>query len=192
LTSPYADCNPFSVPSDHFSQETALVDWICVRIFTGSPSSLTEVASQSTFVREDGTIGFTDSASLIDFRDIPRDDYYLSIEHRNHLSVMSAVKLDFRYGSANIDFRSDPNTAYSNGGAPMKDLGDGNWGMWGGDGNSDDTITAFDFIDHWLPENGAPPGYYGGDFNMNGSLTAFDFIDHWLPANGKSSQVPDF
>jgi len=122
------------------------------------------------------------------FESLQSHEYYLVIHHRNHLSVASSQLVDFTAGGSPYDFTNSSNRAY--GTNPVADLGDGRWGMWSGDGNADGTVTAFDFIDVWLPQNGGPSGYLMGDFNMTGDVSAFDFIEAWLPSNGQSSQVP--
>jgi len=72
----------------------------------------------------------------------------------------------------------------------MIDFGDGNWGLWGGDGDANESVTAFDFINVWLPSNGSSGDNLQADFNLDGTVTAFDFIDVWLVANGRQSQTP--
>ena len=90
-----------------------------------------------------------------------------------------------------MDFTSNLENAYSNGGLALRDRGSGLFTMWGGDGNANGQTSAFDFLNVWLPVNGGPAAYQAGDFNMDGSPTAFDFLNVWLPANGQASQVPN-
>ena len=88
-----------------------------------------------------------------------------------------------RGGTGDDDLYGEDDVDYIHGNA-------GDDRMWGGDGDVNGSVSAFDFLNTWLPINGGPLGYDAGDFDMNGSGTAFDFLTVWLPANGQASQVP--
>ncbi len=173
-----------------------VVDWVLLQILSGDPLNppMTVEGEMAILLRSDGriiqnTLG-TSSTDAIGFA-IPPGAYYVAVDHRNHLSIMSATPVDFTSGSATYDFTDALAKAYTGGGTAMRDRADGFFTMWGGDGDVNGSTTAFDFLNVWLPINGGPLGYEAGDFDMNGSATAFDFLNVWLPANGQASQVPN-
>ena len=73
-----------------------------------------------------------------------------------------------------------------------QDLGDGNFGLYSGDGNADGIISIDDIQDIWIPQFlNSSDGYQQGDFDMDGSVTASDNNMHWLPNSGKSIAFPN-
>ena len=193
LTNPYAGA-PFncgdavSVPAGFFTANPDIVDWVCLQLRTGNPASppMNIVAEAPAFIKSNGKIVSYQNPTAKPAFDASMDLYWVTVLHRNHLSVMSAFTVDATSGTGSYDFGSFD--AY--GTNPQRPVPAGLFSMWGGDGDGNGQVTAFDFLNTWLPINGGPPGYNGGDFNMDGSATAFDFLNVWLPANGQVSQVP--
>ena len=101
---------------------------------------------------------------------------------------MSSTPLLFGTGLVSYNFKNDIGKAFGN--QALIELDDGVYAMRGGDGDQNQAVTAFDFLNVWLPNNGSAPGYLQSDFNLDGQTTAFDFIQVWLPSNGSVSQVP--
>ncbi len=193
LTQPYS-APPWNIPGN-VSMTTIppeMVDWVYVDFLQGG---LIDAGGPSLKFRRiyalnangllfEPDVGFT--AIKVD-----PGWYYVAVHHRNHLAVLSSrpvyVKWDEVVGS--YDFGTGLAQAYTGGGAAMRDRG-GWFTLWGGDGDVSGAVTAFDFLNVWLPVNGGPSGYHSGDFDMNGSPTAFDFLNVWLPANGQQAQMP--
>ncbi len=171
-----------------------IVDWVLVELRTGDPNNppMTIVGQRAALLREDGQIiGTRSGNSQVSFDGLSAENYYIVVRHRNHLPVMSAspVALDADVsGTAVYDFTTASSQAY--GINPMKQEG-GIYALWGGDGNGNGSVSAFDYLEEWLPINGQSNIYEGGDFNMDREGTSFDFLDVWLPANGQASQVPE-
>ncbi len=191
LSHPYT-ASPWNQPySQSFNSiPSNIVDWVFVSLYRGIPSDLD--------LKWSGSFGLTDGGLLIK----PSNSYfphvgnpyphYIVVQHRNHLPVMSTrpYTLSWNIDSSFYNFSSGADAAYAPSGSALRDRGDGSFTIWGGDGNADDSITAFDFLNVWLPQNGGVPGYHSGDFNLSGDVTSFDFLNVWLPANGLASQVP--
>lgn len=167
-----------------------VTDWVLVTIRTGDPNSppMTNVAQRAGFMMNDGTVVDTDGSSALQFNGVAAGNYYVVVEHRNHLSIMTASDPVLNAGGTSYNFTTGQAQAF--GVNPMRDLGGGVFGMHGGDGDRNDQVSAFDFLTVWLPENGGPAGYTFGDFNLSSDVTAFDFLQAWLPSNGQNSQVP--
>ncbi len=188
-----------AAPWNYTGNETATVpvdavDWVLVELATGDPANppLTIQARKAAFLKQDGTITRHNGSGTVEFGSILQSNYYVIVRHRNHLAIMSAQPVDFSSGSATHDFTTGLTQTYP--GDPnivsMSDLGGGHFGLWGGDGNANGSVTTFDYLQHWLPINGQSNLYDSGDFNMDGSGTSFDFLQIWLPSNGQASQVP--
>ncbi len=171
---------------------SGVVDWVLVELITGNPSSppMNVKARTVAFLKSDGSIVGLNGVSPVKFN-VPLSSYFVVVRHRNHLDVMTSTSVSFVSGNATLNFTTSQSQAYTTGANPMMEVATGVFGLWGGDGSADGSVTAFDFLNFWLPINGGPPGYNPGDFNLDGSGTAFDYLQVWLPANGYASQVPD-
>ena len=86
---------------------------------------------------------------------------------------MSASAHPLNGANALYDFTASQDTAFSLGADPMKEMGNGKFCMFGGDGNGDGFINATDLNLVWRPDNGTS-GYKSSDFNMDGFINADD------------------
>lgn len=165
-----------------------IVDWVLLELRT-------DVSISSRVIRRAGLVSSKGKISEVDrsgfyFKDLPSGEYYIIVHHRNHLSVMSSQKIYLSSTPVKYDFRDSQSRAY--GSNAMQDLGDGNFGLYSGDGNSDGAITNDDIQDIWIPQFlNSVDGYKEGDFNMDGSVTASDNNIYWLPNNGKNVGFPN-
>ncbi|MCB0742393.1 MAG: FG-GAP repeat protein [Ignavibacteriae bacterium] len=82
-TSPYEDLRETSLPIPGNA-----VDWIFVELRDKNDVSKV-LASKSGFLLQDKTIRELDGTSPLSFN-LPEDDYYIVVKHRNHLAVMSS------------------------------------------------------------------------------------------------------
>ena len=77
------------------------VDWVEVDIVEAEPTGATnrpfhithKVDSVSALLRTDGIVCDTLGNPYIAFKNVPNNDYYIVIRHRNHLGMMSGVKV---------------------------------------------------------------------------------------------------
>ncbi len=178
----------YTGPEIMASVPASVVDWVLLtlRQFKTVPSS--EVGRRAALIQADGQIVDLDGMSPVEFYGVDDGLYYLWIQHRTHLGIMTASQLNVKYDTDAYNFSTGQDRAL--GTLPMVELEDGVFGLWGGDGNADGSVTATDFLNVWLPDNGGA-GYLEADFNMDGQVTAFDFLTVWLVSNGQSSQVPN-
>lgn len=70
-----------------------ITDWILVSL-RSDVNANTEIGCRAGFIRNDGIIVDLDGTSLLKFP-IDEGNYYIVIEHRNHLSIMSSSKVLF-------------------------------------------------------------------------------------------------
>jgi len=87
------------------------------------------------------------------------------------------------------DFTTDK-TQVLGGVLGYKELVPGTWGMAGGDGDANGTVTADDKTTIWVPDAGTN-GYKVSDFNMDTQTDNKDKNEIWHFNQGKESQIPD-
>ena len=177
-----------AVPAGFFDENPEIVDWVLVsmRQYESIPESV--VGRRAAFIRADGTIVDLDGYSPVVFPETNPGLYFAVIQHRNHLGVMSTSQLNVHTETDWYSF-AQPGRVF--GTSAMQELVPGIYGLWGGDGNKDNNVTASDYLNTWLPENGTASSYSDADFDLSGQVTAFDFLTVWLLSNGQSSQVPN-
>ncbi len=164
----------------------AIVDWIFVDLRDPNDSMLT-VASRACLLQRDGDIVDLDGVSPPTFRWLNEGFYYVVIDHRNHLSVMTAmpVYLD-KAGNIFVDFRDVATPVF--GFNPVKRVGNEAF-LFSGDANGDDQVQVIDLVNFWIPSVGTS-GYIHADWNLDGQVQNNDFISIWVPNAGRGSQVP--
>ncbi len=189
-----ADAIPNAAPYDNKSVGTdpadipeQVVDW--VKIGLRSTETGASVNFTSAFLDKSGNIVADDGTTPEFTMPSPEGsgDYYIVVEHRNHLGVMSsAIHSLNSTSSSQYDFSSGLSQNYSNG---AKELETGVYGLYSGDANADGYVNATDAYVHWIPNNGTS-GYKNSDFNLDRYVNATDAYIYWIPNNGKSSTIP--
>ncbi len=116
----------------------------------------------------------------------PENELFVVAYHRNHLAVMSAQPLLFNDGIYRWDFTTGIQQAYLQG---QKHLGNGIYGMFGGDGDGSGQIQTQDKNEVWNLQSGQS-GYQAGDFDLNGQVQTQDINEIWNPNSGVATQVP--
>ncbi len=145
LTQPYSgtpwtytgSCDA-SVPAGFFTAHPNVVDWVYVQVCSSdAPTPGSIVDAKAALILNDGQIvSHTDGASALTFPSLPDGAYYIAVFHRNSLSVMTDAAQVFASGFAGYDFTDG--SAY--GTSAQLDLGGGVFGLWGGDGDNNDSV----------------------------------------------------
>ena len=154
-----------------------IVDWVLVELreTTGSPSNAVDstiIAKQAAFLKNDGSVVGLDGISLLEFNVHVRENLFAVIHHRNHLPVMTSSAINKVSGIYVYDFTDSAEKAYG-GAASQKYLGNGIYGMIGGDGTANGQINNNDKNDIWNTQQGES-GYKSGDFDMNSEVSEPD------------------
>lgn len=190
LTSPYT-----SAPATATAIAADVVDWVLIEVRDVGALNM-PITSVSALLLADGSIVSSDGTTLPLLKDASANSH-LSITHRNHLGVMSANPIaDFSTTIPDVDFGSGATSAYTVGPAGIKTMADGNFALFGGDGNNNGDVSATDLVNFWIPFNGLTinASNYStagaGDFNLNGDVSATDFVNAWIPNNSTISQIP--
>ncbi len=166
-----------------------IVDWVLLSLRT-SESIESTVCQKAAFINRDGQI------LMIDYFDCcnqETDEFYLVIEHRNHLAVMTPepIKLD-EGGVLKYDFRnSESYTALL--GYTQKMIFPGMFAMYAGNGEQVLSIESPRDINSndngfWARDNGKHSGYYNQDYDLNGDVNVHDKAI-WINNNGIFTDV---
>jgi GEVED domain/SprB repeat len=70
----------------------AIVDWVFLQLRSKLDSNIV-VATRSALIQRDGDIVDVDGTSSVVFSNSAPDDYFIAVEHRNHLGVMTKGKV---------------------------------------------------------------------------------------------------
>ncbi len=194
LSQPYNSA-PWNYPGTETVEDIPnpdIVDWVLVEIRDAqdgvSANSSTRVAQQAAFLLKNGNIVGLDGNSMLMFNCPINHQVFVVIWHRNHLGILSANPLTQNENGLYIyNFSGSLSQAYGEG---QNLLGNGIYGMIGGDANADGIVDEQGDKLIWAPESGRS-GYLNGDLNLNGQTDNIDKNDNWHKNLGKETQVPD-
>jgi len=160
----------------------AIVDWVMVELRdANNPSEV--ITTQSGLIQRDGDVVAADGDSIMVFENVPVNDYYVSIKHRNHLAMYSLYAQ--RFGPALVPFVDFTNQFTPvMGDVPGVEI-EGKRALWSGDISGDAKIIfqgpqndIFQMFMHiLLTETNAEfltnfiaVGYTQRDFNLDGKV----------------------
>ena len=183
LSQPYASA-PWNYSGDEevTSIPQNVVDWVLIELRkTADFSSI--VFRQAAFVNSTGYIVDL-SGNNISFNNITNGDYYVVVLHRNHLAVMSANPVPLTNGNISYDFTTGEDKAF--GSNAMAEFGNGVFGLYGGDSDSNGIIDDADV--NIVGNNLFNINYLLSDLDLNGKVNV---IDYKLPKKnlGKKTYV---
>jgi large repetitive protein len=166
------------------------VDWVLVSLRASNASSV-NVLRVPALLLNDGTVSFINPCFSL-----PNGNYFVLIEHRNHMGVMSPTAVAVVNGVLAFDFTTGNSLTSINVNDPpafgQKAVGT-RWAMHAGDGKKSTQTTNFDinFNDSqlWKLESGIFDQYRYGDFNMNADVNFQDQV-LWKANNGRYSIIP--
>ncbi len=191
---------PFNIaPWNYVGTETvtsfpdSIVDWVLLEL-RESPDPSQNPIRRAALLTTHGHVVDVDGFSQVRFSDAAPGNYYIVVEHRNHLAVMSASSVTLSENNSSLyDFTDSQDKAYTEGDDPMISLGNGRYGMIAGDANSDGWVDELDYEDIWKTQNGSPFVYnQSADFNLDGAIDAIDYNRFYLPNYDLYTQVPGF
>jgi hypothetical protein len=176
-----------------------VVDWVLVSLRSDTTETDSDpVCETAALLHNDGVVEFVTG---FDCCDLDLDgEYFLVIEQRNHLVVMSDTLLPVVDGTITYDFRNTQSfihDEYGVGYVGQKLIIPGEpdvYAMFAGNGDQtssaqSDTDINYDDRDYWEDQNGTIGNYINGDYNLNGDCNFNDRI-LWEFNNGKFTSVP--
>ena len=167
-----------------------VVDWVLLETRNADSAAGATIETMSSrfaaFILNDGSIVDLDGTSNLKFNTQSDTNNFVVIRHRNHLGILSSSDLDYSSGVFSYDFTSSADKAFNSG---QKNLGNGAYGMPGGDANADGEVNESDKT-LWGTQAGTA-GYKSADLNMNGQTDNSDKNDLIVPNNNLHSQIPE-
>lgn len=155
-----------------------MVDWVIVRLRNKLNPALI-VATKAGVLHQNGTVTATDGVSPLEFLVIS-DDYYIEVNHRNHLGAMSATAVPLSMGTLTFDFTSDATYGLH----AQREFAS-NRALWSGDSNGDGQVIfaggandltpmiltiITDPLNSGFTLSHVTVGYYHSDIDMNGQV----------------------
>ncbi len=182
----YAGTEGLDFTSADYSSD--IVDWVLVS-FRTTPFKSSEVLSTAGLVKSDGKVVFPDSCFMSPSVGGP---FYIVIEHRNHVGVMSDQLVEIVEYGLTYDFRVRESyknsTTYG-----QKQIIPGVFCMIAGDGDQASDFPSYDITGEdkivFTKENGKFDLYLPADYSMDGDVSGVDKI-LWTENNGIHSSVP--
>jgi hypothetical protein len=172
-----------------------VVDWLLISLRNNAEGTGGPICQAAALLHNDGHIEFAEEFDCcgIDMG----ASYYIVIENRNQLIVMSHTAVAIVDSTITYDFRNQQ--SYLNDPlmfgifARQKEILPGVFAMFTGNGNQtmgdqSDTDINFDDRTRWESENGNIGVYRTGDYNFNGDTNFNDRVT-WEKNNGKFTSV---
>ncbi len=157
----------------------AIVDWVFLEV-RDATTLTTVISTRSGLLQADGDVVDVDGTSPVEFTNLQPGSYYVVVNHRNHLEIMTPGALPLSRTPYPHDFTTG--AAYGNlSGNVQKNLGGGEFGMYEGDVNNDGVINASDRSMAWNFRN--QTGYLNTDSNLDGVTNAGDRSQIWNNRN---------
>jgi hypothetical protein len=163
-----------------------VVDWVLVSLRADSLTS-TPVFRAAGLLLDNGTITFVSPCFSI-----PNGSYYILVEHRNHMGVMSDKKITVTSGTLTYDFTVKDSYALTNPPSYGQKLVGTKYVLYAGDPKKALTNDNFDInaadSNMWKGQSGIFDRYLYGDYNFDADVNNADNT-LWKVNNGRFSGV---
>ncbi|WP_299838963.1 hypothetical protein [uncultured Tenacibaculum sp.] len=184
-TTPYSDG---ATISDAIKEDDAgsnsMVDWIWVELRDADDTSIVIDQKSGVLQRDGDIVDVTDSNTPLSF-DVPSDNYYIVIKHRNHLSIMTSSPISLSSNLTSLDLSSDTNMVLGRTNA-LVDMGSGIFAILSGDFDKNGQIQNIDT--NAIIQLLGVSGYNKADLDMNGQVQNIDINNLLNPNIGKGEQ----
>ncbi|WP_422105432.1 BspA family leucine-rich repeat surface protein [Winogradskyella sp.] len=181
--SPYGDGATVDASVFDTTGQDAIVDWVWVELRDQTDNSMV-IDSQSALLQRDGDVVGVDGISPLAFAQ-SEDRYYVVINHRNHIGVITAVPQTLNTSTSLLDLTSNP--AIVEGGTnSVLLLPNGFYGMYTGDFDGNAQIQNSDASAVIQLIGGS--GYEYGDMDVNTQIQNTDVNALINPNIGRGEQ----
>ena len=186
-TTPYGGSEMLRPAALTVTGANAIVDWVLVQL-RNKNAPATVLYTRNALVQADGDVVGMDGSSPLFFNGAASDDYYVVIQHRNHLGFRTLNPIALSAPAAILNFTNASIPLF--GTNPLRNNG-GVYMMYSGDANHDGQVNAVDLNAYWELQNGLPYSYLGttADFNLDGAINAVDLNAHWQGNNSFIEQL---
>lgn len=183
--SPYPDAATCDASVFTITGNDAIVDWVYIQLRDENDNSIIETGV-SALLQRDGDIVATDGVSTLSIA-IEAKNYFVSINHRNHLGLISSTPIALSGATATVDFKNST-TQIAGGSASVTDLNNGTFAAIAGDVDGNGQIQNSDLLAIYTSIGGN--GYLVVDTNLNAQNQNSDvFVTQ--PNVGKAQQFQD-
>lgn len=170
----FGDPSAPGAPMGVIPYPTDVVDWVLVTIRKNGILPANNFWTCAGWVHTDGEVTFPESCGPLNF--LPADDYYIMVQHRNHLGILSPTPADTSCGGVKLEWDFTTADSYK----PIfrsgqKQVEPGIWAMFAANGDQVTNIAGIDSPDRtkWrILQNYI--GYSVGDHNLNVTATSQD------------------
>jgi surface protein len=180
-TSPYPDGLTCNASVFTTTGTNAVVDWVVVELRAAGDRSIV-IESRSALLQRDGDVVDVDGTSSVTFTSAA-DNYYVLVNHRNHLGILSANPIALA-GTTAVDLSADPMAVFGGTNAVVN-MG-GTYAMFSGDFDGNGQVQTSDSSSVILLLGTA--SYSAADMDMNGQIQTQDLNNIIIPNTGKGQQ----
>jgi|GEM_PF-969108 len=163
-----------------------IVDWVLVSLRESTEKS-SQIWQGAALLDKHGNINLSDACLPLSY---VSGNYYILVEHRNHLAVLSHIQINQSNGT--FDYSFLPQNSYNSGASGQKNINN-NWVMFTGDIDQVNDPNGYDINSKdklvWDIENGISDKYLPVDVNLDGDVNGLDRL-LWFKNNGFYSTVP--
>lgn len=183
----------------------AIVDWIMVEVRDKNDAS-TVLSTRSALLQRDGDVVELDGVGPL-IINLPEDDYFISVRHRNHLGTMTDGPIHLSFAPISLDFTDGSVITY--GTDAQKEISTGKFALWAGNtfndggvkytGISNDRDLILQAIGGSVP-TATLAGYHREDVTMEGVVKytgpsndrdpILVNIGGNVPTNSRMEQIP--
>ena len=163
-----------STAENNLYYDNDVVDWVLVSLRADQDIEY-EACTRAGMLHQDGHISFVDDdCCLVD----PTKEYFIVVEHRNHLIAMSPTAVPVVDSTLSFDFRTN-NSYRKLFGYGQKEVAPGIFAMYAANGDQySSPESAVDInvgdLSEWLKSNGLHSSYYRQDFDLSGDANVQD------------------
>lgn len=147
-----------------------VVDWMLIELRDGNDVN-TILGRRAGLLRRDGQIIGVNGGLGVAFDDLLPNSYYITIYHRSHIAVISAVPVNLVDVTNVYDFTANGSAALGTG--QLKEI-DGVFTLFAGDYNGSGIADAQDYT-KWKAESSGIGDYKSTDADGNGVVNNLDF-----------------
>ncbi len=182
--SPYTDAITCESSVFNTTGNNAIIDWIWVTLRDKNDRTVV-LASQSALLQADGDIVDVDGVSALKF-DLSSDSYYVAVNHRNHLGIISNSTIALNTDTSTTVNLSNAASSVFGGTNSVVDMSNGLFAMVSGDFDENGQIQNTDT--NAIIQLLGVSGYNKADLDMNGQVQNTDINSNLNPNIGKGEQ----
>ena len=154
-----------------------IVDWALIGL--RDKNNVTSIKGSAVgLIQRNGVVANADGSTPLTISGVDEDDYYVVVEFKHSLAVISNATVSFAGGVGTADFTDGTLTAAADN---QKDLGGGVYGLYTADANANGFIDSADRSLLWNLRN--TPGYTQEDATMNLFIDSADRSVCWNNRN---------